>query len=86
MYVAFVGGVRRKGDIVWKDECIDENDEEVDIAVEKRVVVVVVGGEFGVRETWMKVIPLTSASLFSSSSYLSHPLISLLVIVLVVVK
>ena len=73
MYVAFVGGVRRKGDIAWKDGCIDEDDEdeEVDIAVEKKVevVVVVVVGEFGVRETWMKVIPLSSASLFSSSSY-----------------
>ena len=44
MDVAFVGGVRRKGDIVWKDECIaeDDEDEEVDFAVEKRVVVVVV--------------------------------------------
>ena len=81
MDVAFVGGVRRKGDIVWKDEFIDENDEEVDFAVEQRVivvvvVVVVVGGwneESGVRETWMKVIPLSSASLFSSSSYPSSP-------------
>ena len=35
MYVAFGGGVRRKGDIALEDECIDENDEEVDIAVEK---------------------------------------------------
>ena len=52
MDVAFVGGVRRKGDIVWKDEYVDEDDEgdEVDIAVEKRVkvvVVVVVGGLAG---------------------------------------
>ena len=32
--MAFVGGVRRKGDIALKDECVDEDDKEVDIVVE----------------------------------------------------